>query len=234
MNELQRAGFSVLFHATPIHLLGLVAKEQALLSKAQLQQEGLGATYFRSTSRNRNFRLGFSNMVHLFQKPNAPLLLDKLRKGYPHVELAIPDKGLEEGDYFVCWFNIAKNRVPDWQWHDKQSPTRGYIRPPFRIPVVSTPEEKRAMLGTYGASRHLEVLVNDRLELPEETTVTAFDVEEAKTIRHVLETLGNPWRVVQGENSSYQKNLTRSAEFQQELRKSACTNSKPQPLEFDL
>jgi hypothetical protein len=133
VNTLRQNGIYRIWHTAPLRYLGFIARSQTLKSKASLRSDGFEDWHFRSTTHATDERLGFSDVVHLFHRREPPILLQKLGWGLPHVEISVPANVLEEDAYLLCWYNVARNRGTF-----KEDPSRGYLQPPFRLPVALT------------------------------------------------------------------------------------------------
>ncbi len=215
MNTLRQNGISRIWHTAPLHYLGFIARSRALKSKARLRSEGFEEWHFRSTTHATDERLGFSNVVHLFNRRGPRILLQKLQWGLPHVEISVPAHTLEGDAHLLCWYNVARNRGTFIE-----DPSRGYIQSPFRLPVALTVGEKHSLLRSTTSARHVEVLVTDALQLPDETEVTVFGEWDMGVTREVLRGLGLPWEVAHRTHIAYGPSLSRRLEVEEFLHRS--------------
>ena len=74
----------LVYHATPLHYLPAIVANGALHAKSLLAPKG---TQPRRTAFRRDLMLGLADCVHFSFDAVTPLLIDKLRRGYPHVVL---------------------------------------------------------------------------------------------------------------------------------------------------
>ena len=79
------------YHATPLHYLPSILADQALYAKDVLAVRGITP---RQTAVRRDRMLNLGCYVHFSLRRETPLLMDKLRKGYPHVVLVFDAAGL--------------------------------------------------------------------------------------------------------------------------------------------
>ncbi|MDR3710764.1 MAG: hypothetical protein P4L33_20895 [Capsulimonadaceae bacterium] len=75
---------STAYHATPLHYLPSILADGALYAKDVMISRGILP---RSSAVRRDRMLGLGCYIHFALRLESPLLLDKLRKGYPHVVL---------------------------------------------------------------------------------------------------------------------------------------------------
>src|SRR5262245_22496013 len=110
--------FRYAYHVVPLHVLKLVGKEGALLSKARHQE---GARVRRGTTAGVDEALGFSDYVHFYLPRRTaesfsglPILETQIGKSvvppFPHAVIVVDTQALSDEECTVCNFNIAVSR----------------------------------------------------------------------------------------------------------------------------
>ncbi len=144
-------GSRIIYHATPLHYLPSILSAGELLS-----QRIVGYDKGRPTARRRDRALQVDQYVHFSLTAITPLLLQKLQYGYPHVVFEIsPD------DLGVDGLSILPCSTKAW-------------RAKWQCQPVTESSDIVGILNGYDTGHRfqgLEVLVKDRLLLPEPTTI---------------------------------------------------------------
>lgn len=172
-NVLVDAGIKHMYHVAPLQYLVFYLRSLQLQSKSILLKD-YQDTHFRSSSKNVDIKRGFCDVVHCTNNEFPPILISKLNKGYQHMEICIDTGVLQEKDYILCKYNIAKNRGLF-----SESILSGRCYDDFKIPVAVNIEEKRALLSSIPINTHIEILVRQRINLPDTTIFRFFSDEDA-------------------------------------------------------
>lgn len=140
---------ALLWHAVPLHYAAHLLATGALFSKNRLKAAGLPIQP-RPSAWRRDIRLGLSGYVHLSLASDTPLLVDKRRKGYPHVLVAFA----AEVVFALPGAALLAYNTKAWRHRDDFAP-------------VTDAAAKENLLGAWRAGRHpsLEVLVPGALPL---------------------------------------------------------------------
>jgi hypothetical protein len=162
-------------------------------------------------SKRQDASRGFGKYVHLTTHSAPPILKAKLNAGFPHARLSIPTAALDGISFDLCRFNVAMTRrlrragKPGFA----ESPTNGRYYGDAMIPVARTVADQSAMLGFYSAmASMIEVLVAERLALPEGVVIETFSKEDFSQANNLLQALAVPWRLVSAEPpDTYKPNL---------------------------
>lgn len=204
---LQSFGIARVYHYAPLHYLPFILRAGALLSKNELRRVGFAHTHFRSTSARQDEQRGFSAFVHTSTLAHPPILKAKLAGGFPHSELSIPVQEVEQRGYLLCRFNIAKTRYfrGALQAPPESRANGKYLRD-MALPVAATSDEKWALLEANASRAMIEVLVEDRLLLPQPIEVTAFSKPDALAIEQIADRLAVPVKVYLDESLNYPQN----------------------------
>jgi hypothetical protein len=189
MNTLEQAGIGMLFHVTPLHYIGLIARDAELRSKDRLSHAGMPPNHFRQSTAAVDVGNGLTDVVHLFTEEYPELLHQVLRTGVPHLRLAIPTASLDEDSFLVCRYHIGTDIELQ-----RESEVDGRMREPYRICTAATPAEKRGMLRTYGKDA-FEILVPGALPLPAEVVVSAYGLADQTAATTALKRVGVRWHV---------------------------------------
>lgn len=165
---------------------------------------GYGDDHFRSSSKNQDAQRGFASRVHLTPAAEPRLLAAKLKRGFPHVSVAIPTSELSHVCYDLCRYNIAKTRLlrRGSSIGASESPTNGRYYEFQQVPVARREEDKEAMLEKHvPLGTMIEVLIDKHLELPRNTEIIAYSKDDLILSQEILTRLDLPW-VSRLENSS--------------------------------
>ena len=103
-------GIEKVLHYAPLHYVTHIARTQALKSKQALTCEGFEVSHFRSKSRCSDVRRGFNEYAHMTLAERPPILMAKLKGGFPHVAIEVPVEAFENTEYHLCRYNIAMTR----------------------------------------------------------------------------------------------------------------------------
>lgn len=225
-----------MFHYAPLHYLLFIARSKALLSKVELRRLGYDPFHFRRTSRRPDEARGFSNYVHLTLSQFPPILEAKLGAGFPHFEIRIPAKDLEQTDFHLCRFNIARSRY--LRRHGKIGPSENRMNGRYhgnkQLPTAETTEECRALLAENFGRRMIEVLVPRRLPLPDDTALIFFNPKDAKIADAALRSAQLDWNLQLANGASYTRNAQHVASVQRFLRTAQVDPSwRGDGLDFD-
>ena len=185
------------YHFAPLHYLPFIARDGELKSKPVLAAEGYSADHFRSTSAHIDEARGFGHYVHLSTVAAPPILSAKLGAGFPHIALEL-DTGTYEGVLFdLCRFNIAKTRYlrRDGKPGFCESDANGKYYGSMQIPIARSTEEKQRLLSSRFGDPMIEVLVGDRLPLPNNVRVMAYSQSDRDIACAVLAKLDVDWQV---------------------------------------
>jgi hypothetical protein len=196
---LQTFGIAHVHHYTPLHYLVFIARHRALLSKPALMAVGYLQTHFRSKSRSQDVDRGFGTYVHLTLDDSPPILAAKLAAGFPHVRVTVPVHSIEAIDYSLCRFNVAMTRRLRRCGKSGfgASATNGRYYPGHEIPIARSDADKTAMLTAHlRTGTMIEVLIPDRLPLPDETVIACYCEQDRSIAQTVLARLGNSWELV--------------------------------------
>lgn len=184
------------FHYSPLHYLTFVARHRQLLSKPALINIGFKEHHFRSTSYKQDMKRGFAEFVHMTLDPHPPILRAKLAAGFPHFELQVPSTAVECGEFALCRFNIAKTRYfRGAKQEPPETPANGRYYDGKLIPIARTSAERLDLFSANFNVNMIEVLVPDRLSLPDETIVTLYHPEDLNIAEQIQHALGTPWQL---------------------------------------
>lgn len=171
MNVLYEHGILSAFHYAPLHYLAFITRAKALYSKTELGRLGFSDTHFRSTSRQQDAVRGFANYVHLTLQEFPPIVAAKLKRGFPHFTIEVPTQNLREAEYDLCRYNIAKTRY--LRRGDKAGVNpgqeNGFYHGRMQIPIARGPHQQNALLEANYGKNMIELLVPNRMHLPEQT-----------------------------------------------------------------
>lgn len=208
------------FHYAPLHYLLFIARSKALFSKIELRRLGYDPFHFRRTSRRQDYARGFSNYVHLTLSQFPPILEAKLRAGFPHFEVRIPAQQLEQSDFHLCRFNIAKSRYLRRQ--GKTGPPENRVNGRYyggkQLPTAETAAECEALLAENLNHRMIEVLVPVTLPLPGETTLIFFDTEDLNIAKSLLRGMRLEWKLDLAAKTAYPRDAQHVENVQRFLR----------------
>ena len=228
-------GYRWVYHHTPLHYLPQIAKLGVLLSKEGLLSEGYGMSHFRTTSRRQDFARGFGNYVHLTLSPFPRILRAKLKRGFPHLTIAIPSETFGPEEFALCRYNIAKTRLlrRGSKLGAPEAPYNGRYYGDIQVPIAVTADDKAALLAAYGTSSMIEVLVADRLYLPTGTHFLAYSIEDQRVATEVFTCAEQDWSLeVQG-TAEYKRVEAHASAVQGYIRAVLNGTLSPPELEFD-
>ncbi|HEX6995936.1 MAG TPA: hypothetical protein VF339_17525 [Gammaproteobacteria bacterium] len=202
MAVLEDHGVERVYHFSPLHYLAFIARSRSLLSKPRLLRLGFEIVHFRSMSRKHDVNRGFEYYVHMTLHEYPRIARSKLAAGFPHIRIEVPSVAVDRRRFDLCRYNIAMTRYlrrggsPGFP----ESSTNGRYYAAQQVPTARTDADKAAMLRKYlGTDTVIEVLVEEEMPLPDETTVSCFSREDEWIAREVVEALDAPWNVVRTE-----------------------------------
>jgi len=163
----------------------------ALISKEKLRSKGFSENHFRSTSKKQDIQRGFAEYVHLSILDMPPILQAKLQKGFPHFEVKIASRYVDEQEYLLCRFNIAKTRrFVGAKSEPEESECNGRYYENKALPVAMTAAEKEGLLSCNLGKNMIEVLVPNNLRLNDQVIFSFFsdsDLTKASEIAEALD-----------------------------------------------
>lgn len=194
MTLLSNQKINFIFHYAPLHYLPLIGRSKNLLSKNALIDAGFNETHFRSTSKRQDFKRGFSDYVHLTIDDSPGILQSKLKGGFPHFRISVPASYIDNLDYHLCRYNIAKGRyLLERKTALKESCSNGKYYPGKSIPTAETSEERESLLKANLGKNMIEVLIPNQLELPEDTILSFYNSEDLDIGKKILGEIGSDW-----------------------------------------
>lgn len=199
-------GIQKAYHVAPLHYLPFISRSRALLSRSRLKEDGYGDSHFRRTSHKADFERGFGDRIYLSPYQAPPILLAKLRKGFPHVRIGVPCSALVGSNFDLCRFSVARSRY--LRRLDKPGPsesiTNGRYYEGRQLPVARTRDDVRGVLAEhYTKSANVEIQVQERLPLPSSTTITCFSAHDEKLARRIAAATDMPWEVEKAASQTY-------------------------------
>src|SRR5690606_8183779 len=199
MSVLADNGVQRVYHFSPLHYLAFIARSRSLLSKPRLLQCGCGVLHFRSMSRKQDVARGFAKYVHMTLHEYPRIARSKLASGFPHLRIEVPAVDVDQQRFDLCRYNIAMTRY--LRRHGscglRESATNGRYYAPQQVPTARTKADKAAMLKKYmGRDTVVEVLVENEMPLPAETTVSCFSRADEQVAKRVAEVFDAPWNIV--------------------------------------
>lgn len=207
MNPLTNNDFTAVFHFTPLHYLVFIARSEALFSKQELLKQGFAQNHFRTKSKKQDLERGFGDKAHLTTSSMPPILQAKLQAGFPHVGLRINSSSFDDQDFELCRFNVAMTRMLRRGNHagHKTTPENGEYYEGIQIPIARNFEEQsRLLAAAKKKNRMVEVLVDHRFDLGENTTVIAFSAQDAEKAKEILNAISCAWPVVLELSANYE------------------------------
>lgn len=193
LNAITDFNITHIYHFTPIHYLGFILRSNALMSKNCLRAVGFNDNHFRSTSKKQDMERGFKKYAHLTTCSFPPILKAKLSAGFPHVAIRIPSTELDNVDFELCRYNVAKTRKlrRGNQFGHDIGPANGQYYDDIQIPIARSDREKNELLkGNYPQGRMLEVLVNGQLDIGDSAEVIAFCSQDFVTVEKLQDDIG--------------------------------------------
>ena len=189
-------GIKKVLHYAPLHYVTHIARTQALKSKQALTCDGFATSHFRSKSRCSDVRRGFGEYVHMTLAEHPPILMAKLKGGFPHVAIEVPVEAFENTEYHLCRYNIAMARqlrrcgkpgLPE-------SESNGRYYDDKQIPIAKKSNDQNALLCRhYRQGPMIEVLVPIQLSLPRNTKITCYHSDDIAIARRILRAHGSSW-----------------------------------------
>ena len=193
---LTKHGVTSVFHYSPLHYLYFIARDRRLLSKPELTKLGFQEHHFRSTSYKQDIKRGFAEYIHLTINSHPPILKAKLEGGFPHFELELPSTVIEQGEFHLCRFNIAKTRYFRGAKQEPiESPENGRYHNGKLIPIAQSHTERLALFKANFNINMIEVLVPNVLELPDSTIATLYHAEDIDIAQNIFHKLGVNWQL---------------------------------------
>ena len=236
MGLLTEVGHRAVHHYAPLHYLPFIARARSLYSKPVLRGHGYADHHFRSKSRRTDESRGFARYVHLTLHSSPPILLAKLKGGFPHVRLEIPSSAVEHAPYDLCRYNVAMTRTlrRDGKPGHKEAPENGRYYDELVIPVARDGDDQRALLHRASRTHDMvEVLVRDAVALPDATRVHCYQPDDAQLAASILAITGCDWEVVT-DPRSYERHPAYVREVRSYVSKALRdANWKGNGLEFD-
>ena len=189
MGALTKANIKNIFHFSPLHYLPYILNSQSIQSKAKLRMAGFEPSHFRSTSRGQDARRGFEEYVHMTPENFPPILMAKLKKGFPHICISVVSAYIEQQNYHLCRYNIAKTRAlrKNGKSGHQESLENGRYYGSKQIPIAVTEEDKAAM--TTAAQKHnimIEVLIPEELPLPKDLSIVCYSRNDAAIAEKIV------------------------------------------------
>ncbi len=230
-------GIANAFHYAPLHYLLFIARTGALYSKASLRRQGYDITHFRRTSRDHDDARGFPNYVHLSLKQLPPILEAKLKAGFPHFEIRIPAGQIEQQEFHLCRFNIAKCRYLRrvTTAGPVESATNGRYYGNMQLPIAITDEERALMIDANYPRNMVEILIPNELPLPSTASFIFFSRAEYDLALTCLKSTECRWEVAFVPIEGYVANSKYLADVHRFLDRSATDPKwRGDGLEFDL
>lgn len=188
-------GINSAFHYVPLHYLLFIARSGALYSKLELRQRGHSDTHFRRTSRDHDVARGFGHYVHLSLKRTPPILNAKLAAGFPHFEIEIPAATIQEQEFHLCRFNIAKCRYlrRGGATGPAESLRNGRYYGAMQLPIAVTRAERASLLEANFPATMVEVLIPNAFSLPVNASFVFFSQREFEIASGLLEAMPSQW-----------------------------------------
>ena len=192
---LTACGIHRAFHYAPLHYLLFIARSRALYSKLELKRRGYAETHFRRTSRDHDVARGFGHYVHLSLMKTPPILEAKLAAGFPHFEIDIPAHAVEQREFHLCRFIIAKCRYlrRGSKPGPPESGRNGRYYGTMELPIGITRAERASLLKANFPSTMVEVLIPDEFSLPAEAKLVFLSQREFDLAAALLQTVPCGW-----------------------------------------
>jgi hypothetical protein len=191
-------GIDFVPHFTPLHYLPFIARSRSLKSKPALAADGFDNCHFRKKSKNNDTRRGFGRYAFLTVEKSSRILNAKLKAGFPHIAIEVPENHFDDIEFHLCKFNVAMTRRlrrGNKPGH-KESPQNGYYYGRMEIPIGISPEEKLDILSAnYPQGQMVEVLVPGELSLPDNTQIVCFDQNDEILCQEILDALDVNWAI---------------------------------------
>lgn len=237
MQLLSEFGIGEVYHFAPLHYLPFIARNGRLCSKPALRKAGFAPSHFRSTSAHLDVLRGFGDFVHLSTTPEPPILCSKLQKGFPHFAVVMKTVDLAMTPYDLCRFNIAKTRYLRREGKSgfEESDANGRYYGSLQIPVARSDDEKRRMLSGRRGDPMLEVLVEEKLDLPRDVRIRVYSDADQLLAVSALGALAVRWPVLLHDTPvPYERKLSYVAKVEAFMSKSlADARWRGDGLEFD-
>lgn len=201
MSLLGDFGVEYVPHYTPLHYLPFILRDGFLRSKPSLRAEGFEDEHFRSKSYKHDQARGFGEYAYLTLDQAPRILGAKLRGGFPHIAIEVPESAFEEVDFHLCRYNVAFTRVlrRNGLPGRPEGHGNGCYYDDKQIPSARTDADKREMLDLFlnDPKTMIEVLVPEALAIPVDMRITCFHDDDVHVANAILEAINCPRYVVQ-------------------------------------
>ncbi|MEM7083057.1 MAG: hypothetical protein AAF465_10010 [Pseudomonadota bacterium] len=185
-------------HFAPLHYLPFIARSKSLLSKRALSKLGYADSHFRSRSKNTDIARGFGGYAFLTLSHDPEIIQAKLKGGFPHISIRVPVSAFDSMRFDLCRYNVAMaRRTTDSPTGGfKESDTNGRYYGDRKIPIARSDGDKIRMLRKhYPIGTMIEVLVHEKLPLPNGTEVHCFSEEDHDIAKRIINGYGLTWGV---------------------------------------
>lgn len=238
MNLFSDLGVASIPHFAPLHYLPFIARSRKLMSKERLRENGFSERHFRTKSKNTDVARGFGGYVFLTLSQDPRIVQAKLKGGFPHIAVQVPESAFEEIQFDLCRYNVAMAR------RTTDSPTGGFPESATngryycgkKLPIAREDADKVGLLAMhYPRGTMIEVLVRGHLHLPNETKIHCYCEDDSHLAEQILAACGVPWHVILVHPPGpYHRKAAHVAEVRQFLDKAlADPDWKGSGLEFD-
>ncbi len=157
------------YHAAPLQYLPSILASGELRSKRRV-----GYSMARPTARKRDIALGLGDYIHCSFERQSPIVLDKLKKGYPHVVLQFDSARLTDVD---CALLPCSTKA----WRSK-----------WQCVPVSDPLDMARLMRLYsqcGRFHGMEILVKGALPLDSLVRIETSSMEEYRLVEKISQRL---------------------------------------------
>lgn len=183
-------------HYAPLHYAPFILRDEHLRSKPSLREQGFEDHHFRSKSAPHDQARGFGDYAFLTLDMSPRILGAKLKGGFPHFALEIPETSFDGIEFHLCRFNVAMTRYLRRGGKPGFAPGNGNgsYYDNKEIPSAQSEEEKREMLEKFHGdpSVMIEVLVTGALPIPNNARLVCFHDQDVKLITQILDRLNCP------------------------------------------
>lgn len=229
-------GVVSVYHYVPLHYLAFILRSSALMSKTELRANGHQESHFRSTSKKQDIGRGFDHYIHMSLEECPPILQAKLKAGFPHFEIMIPAFEIDAVEHHLCRFNIAKTRYfKGAKQQPDESSKNGRYYGDMALPIAVTDDERRLLLEKNLGEQMIEVLISDRLILPDNAVYGFFSQQDMDIANDIAGRLSADLDVVLIDRDvTYNRNENYSQRVSEFLENAMSEpNWKGNGLEFD-
>jgi hypothetical protein len=218
MNLLKEEGVDYVYHYTPLHYLTFIGRDQKILSKPSLENNGFAKNHLRSKSYRQDIARGFGDYAFLTIDTTPRILDAKLRAGFPHIGISIPSEAIDQCDYRLCRYNVAMTRYLKRGSNNgfPENSSNGRYYDDHQIPVAKLPSDKRALLKKHLGRSMIEVLIKGDLPLPIGTVIDVYRNADKVLVGSILQQLDVKWSIeikqppsVYSTNVSYDNSVER-------------------------